>query len=308
VSRIYRIKPAAPYSLERTVRPFARFPEERVDLVHGDVYRRAFLIDGEPVLVEASQRSAGELDSPVDIHLLTGAATDALDEIRRSLRWMLAIDEPIAALYDVMAGHPRLDYLATELKGLRRTRKTSPFEGLVFSILAQLISIRGAAVVRGRFVEVYGTALDYEGMRYWTFPEPTALTSATVDELCQLGMTGAKARAILAVADLARAGELELSQLLDESDDAVIRHLTAVPGIGRWTAEWFLVNVLGRMRIVPAGDLGIRRVTGKWLLDEEMPSANDVRRAYDAYGEYAGYVAYYVLSAERHQVEYPATL
>jgi DNA-3-methyladenine glycosylase II len=307
VTGIEPMEPAAPYSLERTVGPFARFPEERVDIVHDRGYRRAFDTSSGIILIHAQQQPTDALDAPVGFRLLAGQCADAETEVRDTLRWMLAFDEPIDELYRVMESHSRLDYLASQLCGLRRTRKWSPFEGLVFSILAQLISIRGAAVVRGRLVHAYGEMLEHEGKQYWTFPHPSRFGSVTVDELCQLGMTSAKARAILAVAGLAEAGELELEQLLSESDDAVMRHLISVPGIGQWTADWFLVNVLGRMHIVPSGDLGIRRVTGKWLLDQEMPDASETRRAYEAFGEYAGYVAYYVLSAERHQIELPSS-
>jgi DNA-3-methyladenine glycosylase II len=77
--------------------------------------------------------------------------------------------------------------------------------------------------------------------------------------------------------------------------------------VGRWTAEWFLVNVLGRSNVVPAGDLGIRRETGRWFFGGESPSELETRRFYERFGELQGYVAYYVLSAARLQLELPAS-
>jgi 3-methyladenine DNA glycosylase/8-oxoguanine DNA glycosylase len=112
-------------------------------------------------------------------------------------------------------------------------------------------------------------------------------------------MTRAKAGAIQEVGKLCAAGELDRAQLNRATDQDVIRHLIALPGIGPWTAEWFLINVLGRMSVVPAGDLGIRRSTGAWLLDGDLPSPAQVRQIYEPFGELRAYVAYYVLSAER---------
>jgi DNA-3-methyladenine glycosylase II len=307
VSDLARITPVAPYSLARTVGPFARFPEELVDHVHDHGYRRAFQTSRGLTLLEVSQMPNPDLDHPVEIGLLSQSHPDDSVEPILTVRRMLAADESIQPLYAQMQHHSFLAFLAESLRGLRRTIAASPFEGLVFSILAQLISIRGAAVIRGRFVRAFGSSLEFEGQEYWAFPEPGSVQEATVDDLCRLGMTGAKARAIQTVARLADSGELDRDQLQRLPDDTVVKYLVSMPGIGPWTAEWFMINVLGRMSIVPAGDLGIRRVTGRWLLQESMPSPNEVRNVYAPFGEYAGYVAYYVLSAERFKLELPSS-
>lgn len=301
-----RLEPAAPYSLERTVAAFARFPDESVDIVVPGGYRRAFDIDGDLVLVEARQEASPDGTSgPVMLQVLApGNVTQSAS--RRACQYMRTIisaEERISAVEEQMRSDTRLAGLIPRLSGLRRTLDPTPFEGLVSSILAQLISVRGAATVRARLVQRFGRSIAHDGRSYWAFPEPGDVAGSSVDELCQLKMTSAKARAILAVAQATLRGELRLSQLRRHSDQEVARHLTTLPGIGQWTAEWFLINVMGRMVVVPAGDLGIRRSTGHWLLGGEMPSPEAVRSVYEPFGEQRAYVAYYVLSAERHGLE-----
>jgi DNA-3-methyladenine glycosylase II len=307
VSDLARFTPVAPYSLSRTVGPFARFSEELVNHVVQNGYRRAFQTSRGLILLEVIQTPSPDLDQTVEIRVLDQANQDEANASILTVRRMVAADEPIQPLYSAMQHHSSLAFLAESLRGLRRTITASPFEGLVFSILAQLISIRGAAVIRGRFVRAFGTPYEFEGQEYWVFPEPGAIRGTTVDDLCRLGMTSAKARAIQTAANLADSGELDRDQLLRLPDDAVMEYLVSLPGIGPWTAEWFMITVLGRKSVVPAGDLGIRRVTGKWLLNGSMPSPKEVRRAYAPFGEYAGYVAYYVLSAERFGLELPSS-
>lgn len=296
-----RIDPPRPYSLSRTTGAFARFPEESVDIVVPGGYRRAFDVDGVPVLVEATQDESGAAGSAVEIQVLSPErlanvqATGAMTQMRR----VIALDETIDEVIQLLRNDERVSGLAPHLTGLRRTVDPTPFEGLVSSIIAQLISISGAATVRARLVRHFGYAIEYRDSEYWVFPDPAAVVDSTVDELCSLKMTSAKARAILAVARAAMDGELALDQLRCHSDREIIAHLTSLPGVGPWTAEWFLVNVMGRMSVVPAGDLGIRRSTGDWLLDGEMPSPEMVREVYDPFGDQRAYVAYYVLSAER---------
>ena len=299
------IAPAVPYSLERTVGAFARFPDESVDHAHPEGFRRLFRDSGGAALIQASQRTDEAFDTPVSLSTQAVVDHPDIDEFNQSIRRMLALDEPIDELYARMRPIARLHFLAQQLRGLRRTLDPTPFEGLVSSILAQLISIRGAAVARSRLVRAFGRQLTFDNAEYWTFPDAGAVQDATIDQLCSIGMTQTKARAIQTVAHLSATGELSLEQLQRATDNEVVRHLVGLPGIGPWTAEWFLVNVLGRMSIVPAGDLGIRRSSGNWLLDGSMPSPDDVRRVYEPFGDLRAYVAYYVLSAERHKLVPP---
>lgn len=296
-----QVEPPPPYSLSRTAGAFARFPEESVDIVVPGGYRRAFDLDGVPVLVEATQDESTPSEAPVTLRVLSPEhpedeqSSHAMERMRR----VIALDEPVEELYQLLRDDQRISGLLPHLVGLRRTIDPTPFEGLVSSILAQLISISGAATVRRRLVHRFGRAITYDEREHWVFPNPAAVVDSTVDELCSLKMTSAKARAILAVARAAMDGELSRAQLQRRSDREIVEHLTSLPGVGPWTAEWFLINVMGRMSIVPAGDLGIRRSTGNWLLDGEMPSAEKVRELYQPFGEQRGYVAYYILSAER---------
>lgn len=295
-----RFVPAAPYCLERTVGTFARFPSERVDRVSPIGFRRAYSTDTDVVVLEATQEHSRSLDSPVDAQCLNSDsvfnASDSFSLIRRQL----AVDEQIDEVDHLLRSNRLLQTLSDPLRGLRRTLDPTPFEGLVSSILAQLISISGAAVVRGRFVEAFGSCVTVDDEEYWTFPAPERLDGETVDRISSLGMTGTKAKAILAVARACCAGELNLGQLSSEADESIVSHLVSFPGIGPWTAEWFLINVMGRMSTVPAGDLGIRRSTGTWMLGGRMPTPAEVREIYDPFGPLRAYVAYYVLSAERY--------
>jgi DNA-3-methyladenine glycosylase II len=303
--RTLRLNPTPPYSLKRTIGAFARFPEELVDKVVDGGFRRAFVDDAGMALLEA--RHLHDKNSEIEVRCIAFRSGSAAGRDSATFRIgdMLAVDEPILDVYERMSGNPVLRWLADELRGLRRPLDPSPFEGLVASILAQLVSIRAASVIRGRLVRRFGSSIEFEDVEYWRFPEPEEVSGSTIDELCNLGMTQTKARAILTVADLAAQGELDRDELGRASDDHVVAHLTALPGIGPWTAHWFLVNVLGRMSVVPSGDLGVRRSTGKWLLGGEMPSPAEVERVYEPFGEHRAYVAYYVLSAERYELSPP---
>ncbi|OBZ11672.1 DNA-3-methyladenine glycosidase [Bacillus sp. FJAT-27264] len=121
------------------------------------------------------------------------------------------------------------------------------FAALVHAIVGQLISVKAAATVWGRMQEQLGEIT------------PQNLLLYTADDIQRCGMTMKKARCIEAIARTVAQGELDLESLRELSDQEVISSLTALPGIGRWTAEMLLINSMERPDIVSWGDIAIRR-------------------------------------------------
>ncbi|NUU60587.1 DNA-3-methyladenine glycosylase family protein [Paenibacillus agri] len=121
------------------------------------------------------------------------------------------------------------------------------FAALVHAIVGQLISVKAAATVWGRMQEQLGEIT------------PQNLLLYTADDIQHCGMTMKKARCIEAIARTVAKRELDLENLRELPDQEVIARLTALPGIGRWTAEMLLINSMERPDIVSWGDIAIRR-------------------------------------------------
>lgn len=126
------------------------------------------------------------------------------------------------------------------------------FGTLADAIVSQQLSGKAAATIFARFCVL----LDADDKK----PQPAQLASVTEEQLRSVGLSRAKA---LAVKDLASKIEqglvLPLSVLETLPDEAVIQNLIQVRGIGRWTAEMFLMFQLGRADVLPLDDLGVRK-------------------------------------------------
>jgi DNA-3-methyladenine glycosylase II len=135
-----------------------------------------------------------------------------------------------------------------------RTRRTH-FEALARSIVFQQLAGSAARVIWGRTLTVVGTPFT-----------PPAVVAAGTDRLRSAGLSGAKARSLLDLADHVVSGQVRLASIGRRDDDAIVAELSRVWGIGRWTAEMFLMFQLGRLDVWPTGDLGVRngyaRVSG----------------------------------------------
>jgi DNA-3-methyladenine glycosylase II len=122
------------------------------------------------------------------------------------------------------------------------------FAVLVRSIISQQISTRAAASIGARL----RAALGRRGVC------PAAVLAAREETLQAAGLSAAKRRALRDLAEKVKSGQVPLAELPDMGDEAVVERLLPVRGIGRWTAEMFLIFALGRLDVLPLADHGLR--------------------------------------------------
>jgi DNA-3-methyladenine glycosylase II len=121
------------------------------------------------------------------------------------------------------------------------------FSTLVRAIIGQQISSKAAAAIDARLRALGGDP-----------HHPEALRTLGRDALRGAGLSGVKAGYLLNLAEAVAAGHAPLDAFHDWDDDAIVASLTAIKGIGRWTAEMFLIFALNRPDVLPVGDLGVR--------------------------------------------------
>ena len=188
-------------------------------------------------------------------------------------------------------GDETLKHLLGALRGLRIALIPDPLEMLVTSITAQQISQAAALAVRNRVVERLGTRCG----AVHDFPSAEALTQAGDGELRALGLSRPKAQAVLAIAG----SDVEWSALESQPDDAVIDALVELRGIGRWSAEWYLVRHLGRPDVWPAGDLALRRAVAFYYPAGNADDEDSVRGFGERFAPYRSLVCHYLLTGVR---------
>ena len=149
-------------------------------------------------------------------------------------------------------------------------------------IVFQQLAGAAARTIYGRFVAAIPGGLTPDGV--------LAAEDAT---LRAAGLSGQKAASVRDLALHVLDGSLPLARLPRQTDDEVIRELTQVRGIGRWTAEMYLIFRLGRLDVWPVDDLGVRRGYMRMQGLEEMPRARDLEALGDVYRPYRSVVAWY---------------
>lgn len=145
---------------------------------------------------------------------------------------------------------PVLRPLIREHGPCRLRRHTRYFETLVGAIIAQQISTKAAETIGARFKAIYAPA---------RFPTAEHVLETPEEQLRGAGLSTQKLTYLRDLARRTADGTLPLRKLARLSDEELIVHLTAVKGIGVWTAHMFMIFSLGRLDVLPLGDLGIRR-------------------------------------------------
>lgn len=159
----------------------------------------------------------------------------------------------------------------------------NPFQLLARAIIAQMISAKAALAISARVIAALA---------------PPGLTSAAVvavdeDALRSAGLSRAKAQALKDLAGRAERGDLPMKRLAKMSDEDVIECLIPVRGIGRWTAEMFLIFGLGRLDVLPVDDFGLRAGVQELYELPELPARAALRQRAEPWRPYRSIATWY---------------
>jgi DNA-3-methyladenine glycosylase II len=138
-----------------------------------------------------------------------------------------------------------------------------PYAALVRAIIGQQLSVRAAEAIHGRLLERFGGRV----------PTPQEILAQDPDALrTAVGLSHAKVVFLRSLAEHIVSGRLDIDRLGERSDEEVLAAVTAVKGVGAWTAQIFLMFQLGRPDVLAAGDLGIRRAVERAYELADLPS------------------------------------
>jgi DNA-3-methyladenine glycosylase II len=218
-----------------------------------------------------------------------GVNVEPLDAaIEPVVRKLLGVEFDLPPFHAFAQGEEILAATVRRFPGFRPPLAPDPFEALVSSITAQQVSLHAAFAVRSRFIDAFGEPGDLAV----AFPTRERVALASEDELMRLGFSRRKAEYVLGIAR----ADLDIDELAELPDDEVKARLTALRGLGEWSADWFLARYLARPEAWPAGDLGLRKAVLAFY-----PEVTDVRAAGVRFHPFQNLSAHFLLLALRYQ-------
>ena len=168
------------------------------------------------------------------------------------------------AIKFISSSDKRLGALINCIGDLELELRDDHFSSLIRAILGQQLSLNVARAIWERLCKACNTIT------------PGVLLSAEENVLKKAGLSNAKIKYIKTLSSMVSNGELKLNNISLLDDESAINSLTKVPGLGRWTAEMFLIFSLGRIDVLPVNDAGIRRAIKTYYSLDNMPKPNEI--------------------------------
>jgi DNA-3-methyladenine glycosylase II len=193
---------------------------------------------------------------------------------------MVRTTNSIRAHVEALAAREPAFAAVVERHGVPDPRKSKPgAQTLLRTIVGQQVSVAAARSMWSKLEAAYGSP-----------PDLNLLLAATDEELRAAGISRQKAGYIRSLAELVISGELDLHNLPADDDEAIAL-LTRIKGIGRWSAEIYLLFAEGRADVFPAGDLAVMVEIGRLLGLADKPSEKQLREIAEQWRPYRGAAA-----------------
>jgi AraC family transcriptional regulator of adaptative response / DNA-3-methyladenine glycosylase II len=256
-----------------------------VETVRDGRYVRAFRTGEGVVLLDIGQAGLGAIAAAV-----TGAQVGELYAVTGRIRRALDLDTDTQSVAKALAADKKLAPALAKTAGLRLPGAWDPFELAVRAMLGQQISVKAARTLAGRIVARFGEPLPQSltllGVTH-AFPTAKALARAEAADIMALGLTAARAKALLGLARAAAKDEGLFAPA--RSLDVLVERFCALDGVGPWTAHYIALRAFGESDAFPGSDLGLRKAYG--LLTGALPTAQELERAAARWSPWRGYAA-----------------
>ncbi len=322
-----RLRPEGPFLFDESVSRYQHSPDELVNRYDGEVYRRVIEVGDALVLVEArdagmyggargeagtgpagtgnadtGEVETGEVDAgAVDMRVRAPGrmSKKLLGAGEAALRHLLAFDLDLEPFYRMARRDPVLAPFARRFRGLRPVRYLTLFEALITAITTQQVNLTFGGQTRARLVKRWGEKLLLEDEVHWAFPRPERLARARAATLKGMQFSGRKAEYVIGVARAAAEGGLEADDYRKLPLEEAVERLTALRGVGRWSAEQALYRALGRIDALPGGDLGVQKVVAQYCFGEVRVDECRAREAALGWKPWGALASAYLFAARR---------
>ncbi len=244
-----------------------------------------------PVTVSAVDQADGAI---LRYEYPDGLTPDEREVLNARIEHMFSTSVDLGGFYAVMLNNPRWSGIIRRFYGVRPLHDDNLFECLIKVIVGQQMTVRFASALIGRLVDLVGDTVVWQGARIPVFPSPEQVAVLSHEQLTSLSFSRRKAEYVIDTARRIVEGRLDLDALWAMSDEMVIDQLTVLRGIGRWTAECFLLFGMGRKDVMPAADIGVQNGIQLLFNRAVRPGEAEIRELAQDWRPWRSYATYYL--------------
>lgn len=301
---VIELRPVPPFDFDLVLRYMRIWPAAVLERVDGERYRRAVSIGGRDVLL--SLHSTGTIRRPRLVLEIFGDAIDRsmLEQAAALVRRTFLLDVDSTPFLQAVQSEPVLAEVAGRLGALRPILIIDPFEAVLWSILGQQINLAFARRLKVALIEMCGSRAEFNGESFGLFPPPARAVHLDPKLARERQFSRQKVEYIKGIAAAVLGGQIDFEALRLSPPEQALDALTAIRGIGRWTAEYVMIRALGFRDAIPAADVGLRKSIGDAYGMGRTATEEEVRALSAKWEGWRGWAAFYWW-LERLLVLYP---
>lgn len=282
------------FSFSENIRYMLRSSNECLYEIREAKITKAIPVTDAIPLVEISEN----VDGNIGIRFLGDSSVvseKVRDEVHHYVREWFDLDTDLRPFYEMAKKDNLLHHPVNEFYGLRNIGIPDLFEAIVWGILGQQINLAYAYTLKRRFVETFGSSIEWEGHRYWIFPKAKDIANLTVEDLAPLKMTIKKCEYLIGVAQLIVEGSLSKSLIKRMgSVKEAERMLVKIRGIGPWTANYVLMRCLRFPSAFPIDDVGLHNAIKHLTGATEKPTKEEIAKLAVPWRGWESYATFYL--------------
>lgn len=295
------LKPTPPYNFDITVKRLHGVNHEMYSQDNGGIVRT--LRAGKGVFL-VTVTSHGTTESPELLAEIGGNPSDEeISLLRQNLDNLLSLDVDLSSFYRHVEGNALYATLCRRFYGLHIMLEGGLFECMVKTIIGQQMNLSFASTLTRRLIERASSPFVHKGRTYPVFPSPEEVAVLQVEDLTALQYSRRKAEYVIDFAREVVNSGLDLEQFEKMEDREIVERLVRIRGIGRWTAECFLLFGMGRKDLLPAADIGLRNAIKKLYGLSHQPNEQEVRDLGAGWSPWSSYMTFYLWESLNHKSE-----
>ncbi len=289
----YTIYPSVPFDFKKMLkRPISRTSKLTYIDEQANSYACSIRILNRhiPILITSvGSVTAPRLEVLLPDEILPNERKHSLQIVRR----ILSTDTDINDFSNHFFADPFLKLWQPYLYGLRPILDVDLFQSMVRVMIGQQLNVKFAEELTNRLVMRSDESVCVHDRTLLVFPDPLQIANWSYEDLQALSFSRRKAEYVIDFARLVASGDLDLNEFFFQEDEKIIETLTRIRGIGRWTAECFLLFGLGRLDIMPAADIGVQNAISQVFCLGNRPRESEVRELSEKWIPWRSLAAYY---------------
>ncbi len=248
----------------------------------------------------------GTLDKPI-LHVAATSETIGPGlklAVTHVLERMLGLRVDLSKFYDFVKREKKLYELSQRFLGLKPPRFPSLFEALVNAFACQQLTLIVGILLLNRLAMKAGLPFEKDGSTVYTFPQPERVARLHPETFRKLGFSEQKGRALAELSQGVIRKSVDLESIEALGDEAALKQLYPLRGVGRWSAEYVLLRGMGWTTLFPGDDVGAQNKLRHLLRLRKPLDYEGVRRLLNRWQPFGGLVYFHLLLDGLREEEY----